>query len=173
MSAALLLHNVWKSYSAGVRGCSARVWALRGCSLEVRVGERVAIVGRRGAGKTTLLQCIAGERRIDAGLIEIARTVRMLDGNCDITAWGSERTLIMTSCDVAGVYGMVDRIVLLADGRLTPLTRVAVRRVAERGPMETLIRCVDPLADGPLPCRHDAHRIPAPGHCPQPAADPR
>lgn len=162
MSSALRLHNVWKSYAAGVRGCSARVWALRGCSLDVRVGERVAIVGRRGAGKTTLLRCIAGERRIDAGHIEIARTVRMLDGDCDLTPWGSEPTLLMTSRDVAGVYGMVDRIVVLADGRLTPLTRVAVRRVAERGPLEGLIRSVDQPEDGPLPCRHDTHRLAAP-----------
>lgn len=162
MSFAIHLHNVWKSYAAGVRGCSARVWALRGCSLDVRIGERVAIVGRRGAGKTTLLRCMAGEWRIDAGHIEVARAVRMLDGDCDLTAWGSERTLIMTSRDVAGVYGMVDRVVLLADGRLAPLTRVAVRRVAERGPLEGLIRSVDPPADGPLPCRHDTHRLSAP-----------
>lgn len=164
MSFALRIDNVWKCYAAGVRGCSARVWALRGCSLELRIGERVAVVGGRGAGKSTLLHCIAGERRIDAGRIDVVHRVRMLDGDCHLTEWGTERTLLMTSRDVAGVYGMVDRIVLLADGRLTPLNRIAVRRVAERGPVERLLRSVDPLADGPLPCRHDTHRLPAPEH---------
>ncbi|MES2180051.1 MAG: ATP-binding cassette domain-containing protein [Gemmatimonadota bacterium] len=70
MPTTLTITNLWKSYSAGVRGCSARVWALRGTSLELGLGERVGIVGRRGSGKSTLLECIAGHRTVDAGRIE-------------------------------------------------------------------------------------------------------
>lgn len=69
MSVALHLDDVWKSYAAGIRGCSARVWVLRGVCIEVAAGERVAIIGAPGAGKSTLLQCAAGERRLDAGSI--------------------------------------------------------------------------------------------------------
>jgi ABC-type sulfate/molybdate transport systems ATPase subunit len=69
MSVALHLDDVWKSYAAGIRGCSARVWVLRGVSIEISAGERVAIVGAPGAGKSTLLQCAAGERKLDAGSI--------------------------------------------------------------------------------------------------------
>ena len=70
MPPVLRVHNLWKSYAAGVRGCSARVWALRGCTLHVHAGDRIAIVGRGGAGKSTLLQCMAGLRLPDAGRVE-------------------------------------------------------------------------------------------------------
>lgn len=40
-------------------------------NLEVRAGERLAIVGPSGAGKTTLLRLIAGFEKVDAGKIFI------------------------------------------------------------------------------------------------------
>lgn len=152
MPYALIVENLWKSYSAGVRGCSARVWALRSCSLHVALGERVAIVGGPGAGKTTLLQCIAGTRKADAGQISAVLPMRCLhlgewseqDGRTfapsllllDAVHAGAIRyfrhgSLVVTSRDVASVHGHVDRVLLLRDGRLTTLTRTAARRVAE------------------------------------------
>src|SRR3954462_8280545 len=79
----LALHAcaIWKSYAAGVAGCSARVWVLRGASLSVDQGERVAILGARAAGTTTLLYCLAGLRRIDAGRIDAAFLPRLIDGS--------------------------------------------------------------------------------------------
>ena len=70
MPLALRAQSLWKSYAAGVAGCSARIWVLRAASLLVHEGECVAILGARGAGTTTLLQCLAGLRRVDAGTIE-------------------------------------------------------------------------------------------------------
>ncbi len=149
MSPALRIDNLWKSYTAGVQGCSARVWALRGCALVVEHGERVAIVGGRGAGKRTLLHCIAGDR-IDAGRIERVLPVRChfeRAGTLELAepptpalhlmlhphdTRGLAGSAIVTSRDAASVHGSVDRILLLRDGRLSPMTRVAVRRVAER-----------------------------------------
>jgi ABC-type branched-subunit amino acid transport system ATPase component len=155
MSHALRIDNLWKSYTAGVQGCSARVWALRGCSLTVEMGERVAVVGARGAGKRTLLHCIAGDR-IDAGRIETTMPLRChfhVEGVASgqygengvalvvpglhlcsrpLDTREMAGAAIVASRDVASVHGSVDRIMLLRDGRLTPLTRVAVRRVAER-----------------------------------------
>ena len=71
MPIALHASNIWKAYLAGVSGCSARVWALRGCSLVARRGERLAIVGRAASGKTSLLHCLGGIRRVDAGSVSV------------------------------------------------------------------------------------------------------
>lgn len=154
MPPALRVENLWKSYSAGVRGCSVRVWALRGCSLHVDLGERVAIVGARGSGKTTLFQCIAGARRADAGRIDVVLPIRccfatlhehadtvmrmagqallLVDGaDASVLPWGRQGATVIASRDVASVHDLVDRVMLLRDGRLSPLTRTAIRRVAE------------------------------------------
>ncbi len=48
---------------------------LDGVDLEVRRGDRVAIVGVNGAGKTTLLRLLAGELSAEAGSIEFGRGV--------------------------------------------------------------------------------------------------
>jgi ABC-type multidrug transport system ATPase subunit len=73
----LRAHSLWKSYAAGVAGCSARIWVLRAASLEVHEGECIAILGAPGAGTTTLLQCLAGLRRVDAGTIEHRQRPRL------------------------------------------------------------------------------------------------
>ena len=154
MPVALRVHNLWKSYAAGVAGCSARVWALRGCSLDVMVGERVAIVGARGSGKTTLLRCLAGEQRRDAGRIDLlipacriltnagesggSPILFLVDEDDDVAGSFPDilprrgDTLVVAARDVARVRGLVDRVVLLREGKLAPLTRTVVRRVAER-----------------------------------------
>lgn len=43
--------------------------ALRGVSLKLSQGERLALLGPNGAGKTTLIRCLAGRTRPDAGEI--------------------------------------------------------------------------------------------------------
>ena len=83
MSCVLEVHELWKSYAVGVRGCSARIRVLRGVSLRLAHGEQVGILGAPGAGKTTLLHCIAGLRLPDAGLVRVvddaAVRIRLLD----------------------------------------------------------------------------------------------
>jgi ABC-type multidrug transport system ATPase subunit len=164
MPVVLRARALWKSYAAGVAGCSARVWVLRGASLELEQGECIAILGARGAGVTTLLHCLAGLRRPDAGCVEHALTATLVapasqaeieregpsaerlvlhEGIEPIDSPATHWTLqaqqrvrgavIIAAHDLSRVRGSVDRVLLLRDGRLTPLDRAAgVRRVAER-----------------------------------------
>lgn len=61
---ALQVSRVTKSYGS--------TEVLRGVSLSLEPGERVALMGPSGSGKSTLLNCIGGIDRPDEGAIEIA-----------------------------------------------------------------------------------------------------
>jgi ABC-type multidrug transport system ATPase subunit len=158
---ALRARTLWKSYAAGVEGCSARAWILRGASLDVEQGECIAVVGARGAGTTTLLYCLAGLRRPDAGTVETdlvpllvpseqmselrPRPGRLLlidDPLC--VHRGTPRpsfalrpgvvpsTVIIATHELSRVREVADRVLLLHHGRLFPLDRLTgARRVAE------------------------------------------
>jgi len=69
MSDCLSMCGVWKSYDAGVRGCSASVSVLRDVHLDVALGEMVGIAAAPASGKTTLLMCAGGMMRPDRGFI--------------------------------------------------------------------------------------------------------
>lgn len=56
---------------AGVSAGYDDVLVLRGCSLEVRVGEFVALVGPNGSGKSTLLKTITGLLAVRAGSVRL------------------------------------------------------------------------------------------------------
>ena len=56
---------------SGVHKRFVAVEAVRGVSLSIRAGERVALIGPNGAGKTTLFNCISGALRPDRGQIQL------------------------------------------------------------------------------------------------------
>ena len=60
-------HGLSKSFTQG----NARIDVLNGAQLEVRSGERIAIVGVSGSGKTTLLQLLGGLDLPTAGTVYI------------------------------------------------------------------------------------------------------
>jgi ABC-type lipoprotein export system ATPase subunit len=62
------LTNVTKSYGAG----SSQVHALRGITVEIAPGERVALLGKSGSGKSTLLNLIGGLDKPSSGKIDVA-----------------------------------------------------------------------------------------------------
>jgi ABC-type multidrug transport system ATPase subunit len=69
MSDCLSMCGVWKSYDAGVRGCSATVSVLRDVHLDVAAGDIVGIAAAPASGKTTLLMCAGGLMRPDRGYV--------------------------------------------------------------------------------------------------------
>ena len=159
MSLALRARTLWKSYAAGVEGCSARAWVLRGASLDVDHGECVAILGARGAGTTTLLYCLAGLLRPDAGSIETDLDPMLIEshrvseapdyaGRLLLVDDGLRRrnepdrprfirehsasTSIIATHELPRVRDVADRFLMLHHGQILPLDRLTgSRRVAE------------------------------------------
>jgi lipoprotein-releasing system ATP-binding protein len=63
----LAARGVRRSFHEG----SSTLEVLSGVELEVKHGERLAIIGASGSGKTTLLQILGGLDRPDAGRVEV------------------------------------------------------------------------------------------------------
>lgn len=164
---ALRVRALWKGYAAGVAGCSARAWILRGVSFDVHRGECLAVFGAPGAGTTTLLHCLAGLRRPDAGSIELAlapllveaRPPRDEGSHADrvllvddalvprrqarpplaVRERDGVQTLVIATHELVRVRDIADRVLLLHHGRLHPLDcPQSATRVAEQSPPRQL-----------------------------------
>ncbi len=70
----------WRDQEPGApsKGSMSEFWALKDVSLEVKQGERVAIVGRNGAGKSTLLKILSRITEPTSGRIRIRGRVASL-----------------------------------------------------------------------------------------------
>jgi len=84
--------GVQKSFTQG----PVTLEVLQGVMLDVRAGERVAIVGASGSGKTTLLQILGGLDRPSAGQV-------LVDGQ-DIHALGEDKRGMLRNRALGFVY---------------------------------------------------------------------
>ncbi|RME56081.1 ATP-binding cassette domain-containing protein, partial [Candidatus Parcubacteria bacterium] len=75
-------HPGWRALDAlGIkvpRRCFDVFVALKDVDLEVKKGERVAIIGRNGAGKSTLLRLISGQMKPDEGRVIASGKIQAL-----------------------------------------------------------------------------------------------
>lgn len=62
------LDDIHKRFNSG---STNEVYALKGCSLHMRAGEFVTLIGTNGSGKSTLLNAVAGTFQPDTGRIVI------------------------------------------------------------------------------------------------------
>lgn len=60
---------------------SNEVYALRGVSFTIRVGESVGLLGPNGSGKSTLLRCIAGVQPLAGGTVLVRGRAQLLAVN--------------------------------------------------------------------------------------------
>src|SRR4029453_1363236 len=116
-------------------------WALRGISLRIETGERVAVVGGTGAGKTTLARLLTRTYDVQRGSV----LVEGIDvREWDLTALRQHVGLVLQ--DVVLFAGTVAENLTL--GRDLP--RSTVESVARRAPPEGFIRALARGYDAPL-----------------------
>jgi ABC-2 type transport system ATP-binding protein len=110
---------------AGLRKAYGGEPALRGVDLDVAEGEIVALLGPNGAGKTTLVSIVAGLRKADDGVVEVAG-VDALRRSREV------RRLLGLAPQDTGIYPVVSvRQNLTLFGELSGLTRRDARRRAD------------------------------------------
>ena len=122
-------------------GRAAPAWALRGVSLRIETGERVAVVGGTGAGKTTLARLLTRTYDVQRGAVLVEGVdVR----EWDLTALRQHVGLVLQ--DVVLFAGTVAE--NLALGRDLP--RATVEDVARRVHADAFIRALAGAYDAPL-----------------------
>jgi ATP-binding cassette subfamily B protein len=147
---AIELRDVWFAYrgpgegspgGGAMDGAAPAPWALRGVSLRIETGERVALVGATGAGKTTLARLLT--RTYDA-----QRGAVLVEG-VDVREWdlvALRQHVGLVLQDVVLFAGSVTE--NLALGR--PASRAAVEDVARRVHADAFIRTLAGGYDAPL-----------------------
>lgn len=119
--ALLRIENLEKSYRVADR--SAPI--LRGLSLTLSAGERVALVGPSGCGKSTLLQIVAGLDRADGGRVRL--------GEVDLGALDASALALLRRRELGIVFQFFNLF-----SSLTLLDNVLLPGLLERAPARPL-----------------------------------
>ncbi len=87
-------------------------------SVSVAAGDRLGVVGPNGIGKTTLLRALAGEVRLDSGVVERAPaslTVGFLPQETDARGDETLREYLARRTGVAGASAELDRLTVVLE----------------------------------------------------------
>jgi ATPase subunit of ABC transporter with duplicated ATPase domains len=71
--------------------------------LELRHGDRLAVIGKNGSGKTTLLQALLGERELSAGTLYVGPGIRLGELEQRRGAFAGVEDLLATFCARSGL----------------------------------------------------------------------
>ena len=90
-------------------------WLLRGASLSLHAGDKLALVGVNGAGKSSLMKLLAGQGEMDEGTLWIApgTTVAYLPQAPLIPEGISLRDIVVGNTDISAVGHKADNILKL------------------------------------------------------------
>ncbi len=148
--AALELRDVWFAYPGAGEDGPARdtpsgtgtsPWALRGVSLRIETGERIAVVGGTGAGKTTLARLLTRTYDVQRGAVLVEGVdVR----EWDLTALRKHVGLVLQ--DVVLYAGTVAENLALG----SDLPRAMVEDVARRVHADSFIQSLAGAYEAPL-----------------------
>src|SRR5262249_13711443 len=129
---AIEFRDVWFAYGDEPAGGRDGDWALRGLSLRIDPGERVALVGPTGAGKSTLVRLLTRTYEVQRGAV--------LSEGVGLREWDLEaprRHVGLVLQDVVVFTGTVEE--NLALGR-PGVTRAEVEEAARRAHVDAFVR---------------------------------
>jgi predicted ABC-type transport system involved in lysophospholipase L1 biosynthesis ATPase subunit len=136
-----------KAYGAA----SAPVYALRGVSLEIQTGERVALLGKSGSGKSTLLNLLGGIDRPTAGSLQVGgRDLARLSGRELARFRSSTVGMIFQSFNLIHSRSALDNVELpmIFAGMAPRARRAEARRALEAVGLGERLRHLPPQLSG-------------------------
>jgi len=124
----LKAENLYKTYTLPHK----KVQVLKGATLEVSAGERVAIVGRSGAGKSTLLHVLGGLDKPDAGKVTvIGRSLYELSARQRTALRAEKIGFVFQSYHLLPEMDVTENVMLPAMTGVRKITKAQMRKRAQ------------------------------------------
>jgi lipoprotein-releasing system ATP-binding protein len=124
----LKAENLYKTYTLPHK----KVEVLKGATLEVSAGERVAIVGRSGAGKSTLLHVLGGLDKPDAGKVTvIGRSLYELSARQRTALRAEKIGFVFQSYHLLPEMDVTENVMLPAMTGVRKITKAQMRKRAQ------------------------------------------